>query len=161
MSGIRTLEDLRERSFVDDATGCWHWRGALSSRTRPSMWIPDLERVGTVGTLLTHLTGKSGGFWIPTCRCSDCVSPQHRVYGTAGELQRVTRPKLTPLHRARIAAARRKTSRVTTEESARQIRESAETLAVVAERHGMSVAMASKIRRHLAWAPVSPWEVAA
>ena len=165
MTGIRTIEDLKDRCTVDEDTGCWEWAGALTATNRPSMWIPAIGRVGSVGTLLSMIkTGSrppKGKCWVPTCLNTLCVSEAHRKLGTFSELQKVTRPKLTALHKARIAQGRRKASKVTSPEAAEDIRTSEETLAVLSLRHGMSPSMVSKIRRQEAWAPLSPWRHAA
>lgn len=53
--GIRTADDLRARCWIDDDTGCWHWRGAVDLNGIPSMWLPALRRRTSLGVVAAVL----------------------------------------------------------------------------------------------------------
>lgn len=82
----------------------------------------------------------------PRCACNElCFHPDHLRLRP-----RASTPANRQLWRKNLAAGQRAKSPVTLE-AARSIRASAEPLRVVAQRHGCSVATASKIRRGLVW----------
>jgi hypothetical protein len=150
MSGVRTVEDIRDRCYVDELTGCWLWRGATSARGYPSLWMPALRRVATLGHAIALLqTGRlpaKGVVWYCTCTTKNCGNPMHRAPGTRADQMRKAGIVRSPLVRARMAAGRRVDSKLT-EDAVADIRGSTEILRVVAERHGISISHASHIRR--------------
>lgn len=91
--GVRHLEDLRLRCFIDTETGCWLWRGALShSKTRKvspttRVWLPagiHGDGAGAITTaskaawLLSGRKLKDGHVvWRAVCNQTDCINPQH------------------------------------------------------------------------------------
>lgn len=92
-SGMSTVEDLRKFCRVDDFTGCWHWKGAGSidkqGRKCQRVWVYDSVRrefrtmSGPIAVL--EIAGKRTANtemgW-RTCRCEDCMNPQHVTGGT-------------------------------------------------------------------------------
>ena len=82
--GIRTLEDLKDRCFVDEDTGCWLWRAALSAG-QPKIWVPPgvLSEAGSVmpagraAWLLAGKEARSDQVVYRTCGCQECVAPEH------------------------------------------------------------------------------------
>jgi len=163
MNGIHALDDLRDRCRVDDITGCWTWAGATTQSGSPSMWIPALDRVGSLGTLLSILTTgerpRKGACWMPMCGNRLCTRPhpEHRALGTPSALQKLNRPTLPPLHRARVARARLRWSKHYSPELADEIRNGTETLRSISDRIGLNPTMVSRIRRGLAWVDLSPF----
>lgn len=109
--GVRTLADIRDRCVIDDETGCWLWRGAMSrSTTRrvvptSRVWLPEGMDAGGQPTITTAgraawvLSGralpKGHVVWRSVCHRCDCVNPAH---GTA-----VTRQAM---HKAIAASGR-------------------------------------------------------
>lgn len=84
------------------------------------------------------------------CGNENCVAPEHLRLVRRNEHARGT-PK-TLLHRANMAAGKRASSqKIKDMATANAIRESDEILEVVAERHGICIAMASRIRNNEAW----------
>lgn len=93
-SGVRTLEDIKQRCVIDDETGCWLWRGAMSSRGSrrngvPTLrvWMPDglpgserptLATAARAAWLLSGREIQAGHVvWRRNCACSECVNPEH------------------------------------------------------------------------------------
>lgn len=150
MSGIRTIDDLRDRCFVDDITGCWHWRGATTCGKYPASWLPAIARRVTLGHVICFLrTGQlpdKGTFWHCTCETKSCANPEHRMAGTRSEQMKAAKIVKSPLVRARMAQVQRDRS-VLTDQGVAAIRSSGEPLRVVAERYGISMSHASGIRR--------------
>lgn len=160
MSGIRTLEDLRQRCWVDADTGCWHWRGALDSNKNPSARYPATNKQTSLGVIICNLkTGEGpepGTCWYCACTTRNCGNPAHRKVGTKGDAMRAHARPIRPDHRARIVAAKRAKAKCTVE-AAQAIRASDEPLSVVAARYGLAVSTCSHIRRFKTWKPVSLW----
>ncbi len=157
MSGIRTLDDIRDRCFVDDITGCWLWRGAMAHAT-PSMRLPELDRTVGAGVaicvLTTGETPAPGVVWHRTCRSQLCVAPEHRQPGTRStQMAFMLGVPKTSATKARIAASKRRRSKVTPE-VVEEIRSSSESSVALAAKHGMSVTHACRIRRHEAHARI-------
>jgi hypothetical protein len=146
--GIHTLADYRGRFRIDDLTGCWHWPHARANN-EPYLWLPVLGRRTTLGVAICVLTtGKTpepGVYWHVTCETPHCGNPRHRKPGTRSEQMLAAKLHRNALSRAKSAAGRAYTSRVSLE-AANAIRCSTEPLRVIAERHGISVQYACDIR---------------
>lgn len=166
MSGLRTIDDLRDRCRIDDITGCWHWAGARSGGA-PSTRVPGLGRNTSLGKAIGYLlTGREPGrgvVWHATCETRGCCNPAHRRAGTRQTQMLAIGRTLTSLERARIARGCR---RVLTAEAVGDIRDSSEPLRVLAERHGCAISTAARVRRGERWresgfSVFSRWEKAA
>lgn len=90
LGGIRTVEDLRQRCYVDDITGCWHWRMALDDGFPTVHFVtPDTGRHakmrGRRATLYLargkDLPRGHGAFAKLCCESKDCVNPDHARSG--------------------------------------------------------------------------------
>lgn len=134
---IRSIEELRSRCVMDDISGCWIWRGA-TDRGRPCIWsAQSREKHGAGYTICWLLTGKTPEgrtLWHSTCGTAMCANPEHFVKGNRSTLMKSVRPKLDPLHRAKIAAAHQSRSRFTPEVVA-EVLASQEPDAVLCERY--------------------------
>lgn len=100
--GVRTLEDIRLRSIVDDITGCWIWGGAYDGATMcPRVWLPDgipgSVRPGGTSTAARAAWVLAGKPLLPshivmrTCRDTRCCNPAHGKTGTRADLGALTR----------------------------------------------------------------------
>ena len=147
--GVRTIADLLARCWVDDDTGCWHWRLAKSGGL-PSLWYPPLEKRTTLSTVICHLvTGdvpKKGRVWHINCTTRGCANPEHRKNGTRSSQMAVLGLKRSPLTLARMSAGRRAGSALT-DESVAAIRAGIGLLRLDAERYGCSPGHVWAIRR--------------
>ena len=150
MSGISSIEDIRGRCFVDDITGCWLWRGAMSGGKHPSLWLAPLARHTTMGQAIAFFkTGElpeKGVIWYCQCATKGCANPDHRRAGGRSHQMRNADLVRSPMTRARMALGKRAGSRLT-DEAAAEIRLSVEPLRVLAERFAISISHASQIRR--------------
>lgn len=76
IGGIRTVEDVRQRCYVDPETGCWHWRGAMKIN------LPQASIMGKTQSVRRWVYAQSSKLLraktmvVPSCGCRDCVSPQ-------------------------------------------------------------------------------------
>lgn len=149
-SGIRTLDDIRQRCVMDDITECWQWRGGHAIDGSPSIWFPPLGKRTTAGVilcwLLTGETPRPGVVWHRTCDSVGCCSPFHRKAGTRKSQMRNAKVKCSLGHRAKIAQTKRAAS-LLADEHCQAIRQSSETLDTLAMRYGISRSHASRIRR--------------
>lgn len=90
------LEKVRERCYIDEDTGCWLWRGAVSQGKWPRVYAPDHSQEGsplktqTGRRAVWHLfTGKAipnGWRVYGTCTEDACLNPQHMKCGPTSEL---------------------------------------------------------------------------
>jgi hypothetical protein len=148
MPGIRTIDDLKARCWVDEDTGCWHWRGACG---RGNLWLPEPRRRSTtLGVAACWLrTGKlpaKGEVWHVICPTPNCANPEHRQKGDRRSQMLAAKYRPAPDVIARIASTKRARSGLSCADVA-AIRASDEPLAAVAKRYGVSVSHASRIRR--------------
>jgi hypothetical protein len=157
--GIKTLADLQGRCKVNTETGCIVWAGAVR-KASACVWIPGHGPVPMHYALSVVTTGSRpapGEMLVPMCGNVNCANPKHRKPGTRSDLFRVLRPTLTAAHKARVSAGKRAANQNYSAEAHADIMSSTETLAVLAERHGMSLSAVSKIRLGHRWgaAPAS------
>jgi hypothetical protein len=149
MSGIRTLEDLRQRCRIDDETGCWVWADGLNGSGNPCARMPGAKTSTTVGGILTALVGSPGAgrYWVAACGNAMCMrrAAGHRVPGTRSEQAKRAKPKLTTLQRANIAAGRNAGSRMSVAD-VRAIRSGEVSTVEAAQKHGITVSYAWAIR---------------
>lgn len=159
MSGIRTIEDLRQRCRVDEDTGCWQYGKATRSHHAPGVRLAALDQeMVSIGTAIAVLTTgkrpKKGVFWHITCATNHCANPDHRRAGTRRSQMLQAAYKPSPLTLARMTVKRRAKSRLT-EADVAAIRASRETLTVLAERFRVSASHISRIRLGQAWRPTA------
>lgn len=86
LGGIRTVEDLRLRCAIDDVTGCWLWRGAISDGA-PKVHFRhpvSLERTDAKGRRVALILSRGEDLprghvaWQRVCCDSPlCVNPEH------------------------------------------------------------------------------------
>ena len=128
MTGIRTFDDLRLRCKMVPSPSkrypgeCWEWHGATSrAGGSPSIWIPSLQRVGTVGTLSSVIATGSAApasrVYRAMCDTPHCCNPEHRRWLSQAAATRKTHAgkPLAVAHKARITASRRAGSHITAE----------------------------------------------
>lgn len=156
--GVRSIEDIRLRCWIDDVTKCWHWKLAPSGNGAPSLWVPDLRKRTTLGVAICFLTTgkppKPGEVWHPTCSTPNCANPGHRKRGNRSSQMLAAKLQLTPEQRARYAVAGNERSRIPAE-SAAAIRADDRTLAEIAAEHGVHLSHISRIRRSEARKPLA------
>lgn len=93
IGGIRTLEDLRQRCWIDPATDCWHLRTARgrkpSSQRALKVWFhPNGESMHARRLALILSEGKEvvpGHVVTAKCDSFDCINPGHLLVMTKAE----------------------------------------------------------------------------
>lgn len=162
LGGIRTVEDLRQRCWVDEQTGCWHWR-LFAHRGRPQVcyMLPDGTPRRSAGrrAALELARGarlpRSVDVFAARSKCSgasDCCNPAHARTGSRSELLRARSLSAASRNAMCLSATRLQRSKSSiTMEIARRIRASADTTAVEAARWGISKSTVGAIRRGDIW----------
>lgn len=152
--GVRDLMDLKDRSVIDDETGCWVVSG-YRSQGGVWLWLPQAGQVvsltAAMGWLMTGRKAATGTMWVPKCGDPCCGNPAHRVLGDRSMLMRILRPKLDPLHRSKIQRAQLANSPHYSEELRREILSSTLSGRELAELHGIHRSVVSKVRQGKAW----------
>lgn len=147
--GIRTVEDIRERCFVDEESGCWHWRGGGKVSGSPSMWLPDLGRSSTMSQALCITTKgrplKENEYFRWKCKTPYCGNPEHNKCVTLSTLRKEQAGKRVSAYRSKISKTMRDRSVITDEQIA-ELRESSDTAAELAKRYGISRSYVNKLR---------------
>lgn len=128
--GIWTLADLRERCYVDDGTGCWHWRMSKTKDGKPRVHLP------LKGEPRANMLGRRAALFLSTgellpsnfrvwaaamCHSNDCCNPAHCVSGTAkqwGAWARESGMLKTPAKQAAAARQARKNRHLNDEQVA-------------------------------------------
>lgn len=168
--GIRSLEDLQLRCYVNPDTGCWHWRNAFRVTTGgkrvPATYLPALK--GTVSAMRAAVL-LSRGFdslkpehcvWAD-CLRRDCCNPSHMRIGSRGQMA---------AHMIKHGAGRTKASYIAgsikiargrsrfTLKQIEEMRASGMKAKELADRYGMSISHACRILNGEQWkvAPVMP-----
>lgn len=90
LGGIRSLDDVRARCSVDDASGCWTWPGSVAHGKKhltPVAWYPAERRLVTVARIVWQLSGDdpTTPFVWRTCTNDRCCSRVHLAGGTRAE----------------------------------------------------------------------------
>jgi hypothetical protein len=163
--GVLTVADLYSRCEVDRITGCWHWKGAVSSDGCPRIWTLDYRRVekrSMSGPLavwnIAHKAAPTDGFLVfRRCQTTDCCCPVHlglaRSKAEIGtHVKRMGNRKGTclPQRRANIAKAIEALGiKVTPSHVVQAIRLAGPEVSNIqlAEEHGIKHTTVSKIRR--------------
>ena len=150
LGGIRTVEDLRVRCYVDPDTACWHWRLAIvQGHPKVHFVAPDTCKRTTQRGRRAALYLQRGrdlpdghfAFARLQCKSLDCVNPAHCVSGDRaahGEyLRQSGRIKGLP---SKCAGSRKswEKRRKITPEIAQTIRTSEESTYALAKRLGLS-----------------------
>jgi hypothetical protein len=161
MSGVKSIEDLKDRCYVDEDTGCWHWRMACnngSPRVRVTVNGKSEMMAGRrAAYMLAYKKAIPSGYKVfraAHCKSLDCLSPEHVRAGTkkqegeviaktgraAGSLQRIVAGQIASRKRAKL-----------TLEQVREIRASDETQKVKAKRYGVTEKMIHLIETGQRW----------
>ena len=153
-SGIRSLDDLKDRCRIDEETGCWIWAGAANADGQATVWVPALRKTTSLGSAISLLTTgrptRGGLFMRPVCGRKLCANPEHRQLATQSTAMRAARPTLDPLHRAKISASMRARSRLKPED-VEAIRASDATDVALGERFRVDNTTISNIRCGRTW----------
>lgn len=171
LTGIHTLDDLRQRCHVDD-NGCWLWGFSVTHDGQPKVHaIIDGERICTTGGRISWLL--SGGklpakhvVYRYRCEAKLCLNPGHLRCGTKAEagaqLVRIGRLRGDPA-RSIINRRNRCSKNIVLDlVKAREIRASDEPIKTLAARYGTSNStihdvLTGKRWREPGWSVFSRW----
>lgn len=148
LGGIRTVEDLRKRSHVDEETGCWHWKLALNGNS-PKVWFQLGDKRTCMRGRRAALSVLNGeclpanlvAFATRDCKSDDCVNPAHSRAGdrkqAGAALAKSGRTKGLP---TKILASRKSGAKRAkfTPQIVEEIRSSSEPTASIAKRLGVA-----------------------
>jgi hypothetical protein len=153
---VHTLESLLERT--EDIGECMVWKGYSCNRT------PQVDNQGQmvpVRRLILGLTGTPvvGRFIGVKCGTDLCVCPAHitqrSVKTHAKVMARAAASRRAAKATEQLIARRRRDDLKLNAEKAREIRESAESGQVLADRYGVSRSLVNKIKRGVYWRDTS------
>lgn len=152
--GIRTLEDLRQRSVISPGCTCWKRPVTLVERKArgddPTVWVAELQQALAMGSAVYFLQHgrrlRRGNVYARTCDTWGCANPEHRKVMTYATLCRKNSRPLSLERKLQIAATRRRNSRLS-EDDITAIAESTEPARDVAARYGISKAYVYMLRR--------------
>lgn len=153
LGGIRTLDDLRARCYVNDETGCWEWRGCVR-KGQAVIWLPETRSAVSASRALSLLLGISlrpKQLLVPTCGDATCCNPDHRKVGSRSDLFRAVSPTRDPRWRAAIAHGKRRCDGKFSPELRARIISSTETCKAISAWSGVHYTQVSRIRRGEAW----------
>lgn len=158
--GIRTLDDLKARCWVDDETGCWHWKLAkYDGAPRAMVYVCGKHQMMSGRRAALLLSGQEiakghRAFNRYFCQAKDCVNPDHTKSGTVRQhgaaLAKAGTLKGIP---SKVRAGRvngRNQSKLSLE-LAREIRDSEETYQQLAERLGVDTKTIYGVKHNLRW----------
>ena len=147
MSGVKTIDDLRGRCYVDEDLGCWHWRMAAfngSPRVRVNFNGKSQMMAGRKAAyILAYEKDIPKGHRVyraAHCHSKDCLNPEHvRAGSPQQEGSVVSKTGRNKGNLGRIIANQRnsRARAKLTLEQVREIRASDETQRVKAERYGV------------------------
>lgn len=163
-NGIRTLNDLRERCFVDPDTSCWQWRMSCHQGSpRVHAIMPSGEKVilrGRRAGLVLHrgmeLPAGQMAYARLTCTAADCVNPAHAQSGTREQHGAYMRAsgRAKPSHAKLIAATANSRKRQCVKldmDKAREIRASDKSTRVLAREYNVPQSHVQNIKVGRAW----------
>lgn len=152
LNGIRTIQDIMDRSRIDEETGCWNWAYTVR-RGIPRIWCGELQECINGGAMLHWIKyGRKPPkkqFYYAKCGNTLCVNPEHRKLGTQSAVQKLHSDH--PMEsRARMALTHRKRTG-TPPETIEAVKAATGTLAEIGAEHGMSPMRVWRIRTGQRW----------
>lgn len=152
--GIRTLDDLRERSVIVSGCDCWQRPSTMVARKArredPSVWISDLQQALALGAAVYYLErGKrqrTGMAYVRTCDTWGCANPAHRASMSFAALAKRNALPCSAIRRLRVAEARAKSSRLS-DDAVAQIRSSTGPARLIAQQFGISASYVYLLRK--------------
>lgn len=160
------MDEIKDRCVIDEETGCWHWRGAMSTdkvgAKVPVIWHEGRSATGmrVVYELARRKLRPGESVW-RSCRCGDCIAPAHLVAGTKGEWGAWRKANgfakiSADAWAANMLARRRQITVKGDAEMAQVIKASDESGPELARRFAVSKSTVSRIRLGKTWAETVP-----
>lgn len=159
--GVKTIDDLKARCFVDEDTECWHWKLSRMEDGRPKVNVRVRgKRESIHGRRAAFILSRGylperghRVFAVDACKSIDCVNPRHCRSGTvaehgAAQTKRGNLKNVPSKVRANREIARKHTAHLTMEQ-ARQIRTADGSLLQVAKRFGVTARTVWAIKKNI------------
>jgi hypothetical protein len=157
LGGIRTVEDIRLRCYVDPRSDCWRWRLSSSRGRSCCVWSVDgIDHRGTAARAAWALSGfRLEPGWVVSrnrsiCDSPDCCNPAHHRAGPKGEVLPELTPEQREAHRVGVMRESRRRSKLSLW-AAWMIRQSDATCHAEAAKWGVGPSTISQIRRGETW----------
>jgi hypothetical protein len=163
LGGIRTIEDLRLRCWINPDTECWEFRGG---KAEPRVWLAALRITTTLPRAAFLLAGKearAGKYvvWRAVGCSEDCANPDHMRAGSRvqrfGQLSRAGRFSNNParplINRANVIKSGRTKLNM---ELVQYIRSSPKTGRALSKELGVSESVISRARLGQTWKLSTP-----
>ncbi len=157
LGGVRTLEDLRVRCFIEPETNCWRWRMALKEKVA-RVWV------AFGGGIRRHMVGRRAALLLQTgrdlsrdrvvfakvcCPNRDCVNPGHSRVGSRKEAMAaaIARGDFDTEARRRATEIALRAHRKLSPEQHREIAVSDTPTPILSKRLGVSAGRINAIKR--------------
>lgn len=160
LGGIRSVECLRQRSRVDEETGCWVWGLGTSTAGAEMCIVLNGKSIRCRGRRAAVML-KTGAqlprghvaFAKNCCHTHTCVNPDHARSGSRVEHGKImtSRGVMSTLSRISTAHRNGRAAGKLTMDEARDIRSSDEPVPVLAERYGVSGRTIREVRAGRRW----------
>lgn len=158
LGGIRTIDDLRDRCYVDSDTQCWHWRmGESQGVPRVHILKHDGKRTAMRGRRAALYLSLGPDAFIGAyvwgrkhCKCNDCVNPAHAQHGSRKQwgMDMQRRGVFVGLPaKVRAARASAEKRRVLTDEQVAGVLASQDSIAKTARQFDVSRIVIENIRK--------------
>lgn len=131
---------------------CWLWDGAVNVAGLPRYGKGSARR-----RIWAALNGPIVGPYFVGCNCDErrCLNPKHLVLRTKSSVSKDGHANAIKAKRHLAVTIIARAKGKLNDQAARQIRESDETLKVLAERYGVHFSLISKVKTGKAWRPLS------
>lgn len=159
LGGVFTVDDLMQRSHVDEDCGCWHWKQWCWPSGMPGVWVMhNGEKAKVSGRRAALiLSGKlvrrgDKAYATENCYSADCVNPAHARIGRMRDVMKLAAARGVfddPKHHAHLVISAKARSRLTEAKRLEVALDRSITANEAALKHGISQRMVNRIRAQL------------
>lgn len=156
LGGINSVAKLMGRCYVDQDTGCWHWRLSMSQGApRVHVRLPDGSSHVTRGrraALMVKngclIAAKKQVFAKACCQSPDCVNPEHARIGTKHHSMQAASARGALSTPARLASIKQRgvEARRLTGEQMQELLSNEQSAYAVAKKFSLSQSRVSALR---------------
>ena len=148
--GAYLMTKIRARCTEDG--DCWLWNDAVNEAGLPRYGKGSARR-----KIWTTLNGPINGPYFVGCICRErrCLNPEHLVLRTKSSVVKDGHANAIKAQRYLASTLTARKRGKLNDRVAQEIRESDETLGVLAERYGVHLSLIGKVKAGQAWQPLS------